>query len=126
MTVNLQGWRTGQVGWPSAAWLWAQRRQSGGEVLSPGLWKGAQRMYLSQAGEACRGKKWCRRMKDLEEGWRAALEALPRLEEHGKRCRRRGGRKWTCYDFGDDAKQTVDQGGMMEEGGGQYVKQIQK
>lgn len=38
--VNLQGWRTGQVGWPSAAWPWAGRRQSEGAGLSLGLWRG--------------------------------------------------------------------------------------
>lgn len=58
-----------------------------------------------------------RRTIDLEEGWRAALEELPGVEEHGKKSRRMGGRKWTCYDFDGDATQTVGQGRVMEEGG---------
>lgn len=57
------------------------------------------------------------RRTDLEEGWRAALEELPGVEEHGKRSRKRGGRKWTCYDFDDGATQAEGQGGVMEEGG---------
>lgn len=117
--VNLQGWRTGQVGWPSVAWPWAERRQSEGVGLSPGPWRGAQRTCPSQLREACRGRWWCRRMRrtGLEEGWRAALEVWPGAEEHRKRSRRRGGRKQTCYDFDDGATLAVGQGGVMEEGG---------
>lgn len=117
--VNLQGWRTGQVGWPSAAWPWAERGQSEAVGLSPGLWRGAQRMCPSRLREACRGRWWCRRMRktSLEEGWRAALEEQPGAEEHGKMSRRTGGRKQTCYDFDDGAMQAAGQGGVMEEGG---------
>lgn len=117
--VNLQGWRTGQVGWPSAVWPWAERGQSEAAGPSPGPWRGAQRMCPSQLREACRGRWWCRRMSRtrLEEGWRAALEEQPGVEEHGRMSRRTGGRKQTCYDFDDGATQAVGQGGVMEEGG---------
>lgn len=45
------------------------------------------------------------------------MEERPGAGEHGKRSRRRGGRKQTCYDFDDGATQAVNQGGVMEEGG---------
>lgn len=57
------------------------------------------------------------RRTSLEEGWRAASEEQPGAEEHGKRSRRRGGRKQTCYDFDDGATQAAGRGGVMEEGG---------
>lgn len=57
------------------------------------------------------------RRTSLEEGWRAASEEQPGVEEHGKRSRRRGGRKQTCYDFDDGATQAAGRGGVMEEGG---------
>lgn len=49
------------------------------------------------------------RRTGLEEGWRASLEEEPGAKEHGKRSRRRGGHKQTCYDFDDDAAQAVGQ-----------------
>lgn len=111
---NLQGWRTGQVGWPSAAWPWAERRQSEGVGLSPGLWRDAQRMCPSQLREACRGSWWCGRMRrtGLEEGWRAALDEQPGVEEHRKTSMKRGGHKQTCYDFDYGETQAVGRGGV--------------
>ena len=112
--LNLQGWRTGQVGWTSSAWSWAERKQREGVGLSPGPWRGARQMYPSQQREACQGRRWCRRTtttRDLEAGWKAALEEQPGAEEHGKkRNRRRGARKWTCYDFDDDVTAGQRQG----------------
>lgn len=57
------------------------------------------------------------RRTGLEEGWRAALAEWPGAEEHGKKSRRRGGRKQTCYDCDDGATQAVGRGGKIEEGG---------
>ncbi|TNN45516.1 hypothetical protein EYF80_044300 [Liparis tanakae] len=106
-TVNLQAWRTGQVGWPAAAAAApprAERRPSEGGAPSPGPWRGAGRTSPSRLRGACRGRRSGTRRTGLEEGWRAALEQRPRAEEErGKRSRRREGRKRTCYDFDEDA-----------------------
>lgn len=121
LTVNLRGWRTVQVGWPSAAWPWAEGSQSGGGGLSPGPWRGARRTCPSLLQETCRRRWWhrltTRRRTGLEEGWRASLAEEPGAREYGRRSRRRGGRKQTCYDFDDGAAQAVRVGveGRWEE-----------
>lgn len=116
--VNLQGSGTVQVGWPSAAQPWAQRRQSEGVGLSPGPWTGAQRMCPSRLRETCRGRRWCRRMgrTNLEGGWKASLVEQSLTKKRGKESRRRGERKRTCYDF-DGAMLAAGQVSMMEERG---------
>lgn len=119
LTVNLRGWRTVQVGWPSAAWPGAEGSQSGVGGLSPGPWRGAQRMCPSLLQETCRGRWWRRLMRrrtGLEEGWRASLAEEPGAREYGRRSRRRGGRKQTCYDFDDGAAQAVREGGGRVDG----------
>lgn len=123
-TVNLQGWRTGQVGWPSAAWPWAEGKQSEGGGLSPGPWKGAQQRCPSHLSETCKGR-WCcakTRRTGLEVGWRASLEVRPEVLEHGIRSRRRGGHKQTCYDFDGSAMQAAGREGGNGRGWGQHEK----
>lgn len=119
LTVNLRGWRTVQVSWPSAARSVAEGSQSGGGGLSPGPWRGAQRTCPSLLQETCRGRWWRRptRRTGLEEGWRVSLAEEPGAREYGRRSRRRGGRKQTCYDFDDGAAQAVRVGveGRWEE-----------
>lgn len=118
--MNLQGWRTGQAGWPSAAWLGAGRRQREGAGLSPGPWRGAQQMSPSQLREVCKGGWWwCRRVRRtcLEVVWWAVLEEQPGVKEREKRSRRKGGRKQTCYDFDGGATQAAGRGGVTGEGG---------
>lgn len=45
------------------------------------------------------------------------MEELPGAEEHGKRSRRKGARKRTCYDFDDGAMQAAGRGWVMEKVG---------
>lgn len=55
-------------------------------------------------------------MTCLAEGLRASLAIQPWVEEHGKRSKRRGEHKETCYEF-DGTVQAVGQVKVMEEDG---------
>lgn len=91
--MNLQGWRTGQVDWPSAVWPRAEKRLSEGVGQPPGPWRGAQQKCPPQVRGVCRGVWWRCRRTGLEEVWQAVLEEWPRMNGVERKSRKTGARK---------------------------------